>query len=109
MNFDDAMCEAAFKGHVEIVKLCKEYGATDLDSSMWRAAKSGHIEIVKLFRGWLGYDSIHHDLLRHLHKRKFFKKIHDEVLSVAWHPDRFFDWCVDEEEKEFLEEMWKEV
>ena len=109
VNFDGAMCEAALRGHTEIVKLCKEYGAINFGGAMRFAASGGHVEIVKLCRGWLGYDSIHHDLLRHLHKRKFFKKIHDGVLPIAWHPDRFFDWCIDEEDKEFLEEVWKEV
>ena len=35
------------------------------------------------------------------------KAIHEELLPVAWHPDRVYDWCFDEEEKGFLEEMWR--
>ena len=101
------MPRAACVGRIDIVKLCEEWGATNFHEAMYEAALKGHIEIVKLCRGWLGYDSIHHELLRHHHKRKFFEKIHDGVLPIAWHPDRFFHWCVDEKDKEFLEEMWK--
>ena len=105
-NFDEAMCEAAFRGRVEVVKLCKERGATDFDEAMCEAADGGHVEIVKLCRSWLGYGSIHRELFQYHHKREFFGRIRDELLPVAWYPDRFFDWCVDEEEKEFLKKVW---
>ena len=101
------MPRAACEGCTDVVKLCKERGATNFNEAMYEAACGDHVEIVKLCRGWLGYDSIHHDLLRHHHKRSFSRRIHDEVLPIAWHPNRFWDWCVDEEEKGFLEEMWK--
>ena len=106
-DFDDAMGSAAFGGHIEIVKQCRGWGATDFDEAMASAARCRRIEIVKLCMSWLGYDSIHCDLLRHHHKREFFGRVRDELLPVAWHPDRFFDWCLDEGEKEFLEEMWR--
>ena len=67
MEFDVAMLCAAFEGHIEIVKLCKNWGAVNFDGAMQFAAFEGHIGIIKLCRGWLGCDSIHHDLLRHLH------------------------------------------
>ena len=105
-DFDGAMGWAASRGHIEIVKLCREYGATSIGEAARSAAFEGHIEIVKLCRSWLGYDSVHHDLLRHLHQRSFAGKIYDELLPVAWHPDRFLNWCIDEEEKGFLEKMW---
>ena len=107
IDFDSAMRFAAWDGDIEIVKLCKEWGATDFDEAQRIAAENGHIEVVKLCRGWLGYDSIYHDLLRHHHKRKFSRRIHDELLAIAWHPDRVFNWCFDEGEKRFLGEMWK--
>ena len=98
-DYDGAMCWAAINGHLEIVKLCKEWGATDYDGAMWRAAINGHLEIVRLCRGWLDYDAIHDDLLRHHHKREFYGGLKDELLPIAWHPDRWWDWCVDEDEK----------
>ena len=107
-DFEEAMCFAARNGHVEIIKLCREFGATAFDSAIWWAAENGHVaEIVKLCNSWLGYDSIHQELFRHHHKREFSRRIYNELLPLAWHPDRFWDWCVCEEEKEFLGEMWK--
>jgi len=47
-DFDEALTSAAENGHIEIVKLCKDYGATDFDEAMTSAAENGHIEIVKL-------------------------------------------------------------
>ena len=106
-DFNSAMEEAAWEGHVEIVKLCKEWGATDFDEAMSYAAKGGHVEIVKLCRGWLGFSLINDELFRYHHKREFSKRIHEELLPIAWHPDRVYDWCFDEEEKGFLEGIWR--
>ena len=101
------MRSAARKGYIDIVALCKEYGATNFNEAMVWGACGGHIDIVKLCRGWLGYDLIYHDLMRHHHRREFSRRIHDELLPIAWHPDRVFNWCFDEGEKRFLESMWQ--
>ena len=106
-DFNSAMCEAAGEGHIDLVKLCKEWGATDFSSAMDCAVYGGHVDIVKLFRDWVGFEAIHQELFRHHHKRKFFRSIHDGVLPIAWHPDRFWNWCVGEEEKGFLKGMWE--
>ena len=46
---------------------------------------------------------------------KFFKwyeikikeaKIKEELLPIAWHPSRQWDWCVPEDEKEDAEKLW---
>ena len=105
--YDWGMKEAAKGGHVEIVKLCKEWGATDFNRAMEEAAWEGHVEIVKLCRGWLGFSLINDELFRYHHKREFSKRIHEELLPIAWHPDRMYDWCFDEEEKGFLEGIWR--
>ena len=40
-------------------------------------------------------------------QRKTHKaEIKDELLPVAWHPDRYWDWCVDEEEKREISKRW---
>ena len=71
------------------------------------ASREGHIEIVKLCREWLGFEQIQEEILKYHHKRRFARGIHDELLPVAWHPDRWWDWCVDEEEKRVTKELWK--
>ena len=49
---NSAMRRAAREGHIDLVKLCKERGATDFDGAMWRAAYRGHIDIAKLCEEW---------------------------------------------------------
>ena len=75
---------------------------------MCKAAREGHVEILKLCKEWLGFGLIHDELFWHHHKHEFYGKIYEEMLPIAWHPDRFWDWFVDEEEKGFLEGMWRE-
>ena len=48
------------------------------------------------------------EIFKYHHQCEFSGKIYEEMLPIAWHPDRFWDWCVDEEEKGFLEGMWRE-
>ena len=43
---------------------------------------------------------------RRIHKSTFYRDLHDDLMPVAWHPDRFLDWCVDIEELKCLEERW---
>ena len=52
------------------------------DKAMSNAAWRGHIEILRLCREWLGFEAIH-----------------DELASIAWHPDSWWDWCLTEDEK----------
>ena len=106
-DFNWAMSNAVRYGHVEIVKLCKEWGETDFDETMSYAVKYGRVEIVKLCIEWRGFSLIHDELFRYHHKREFSKRIHEELLPIAWHPDRVYDWCFDEEEKGFLEGIWR--
>ena len=40
-------------------------------------------------------------------KRKIQKaKIKEELMPVAWHPDRWWNWCVPEDEKKELEKYF---
>ena len=99
MDYDWTMQIATENGHIEIVRLCREWGAIDYDRAMCRAAENGHDEIVKLCREWLCFEAIHDELYRYHHKKKCFKSLHDEVLAIGWHPDRWRDWCLTEDEK----------
>ena len=41
------------------------------------------------------------------HKRKAQKaKIKDELIPIAWHPSRYWDWCISEDEKKETEKLW---
>ena len=40
-------------------------------------------------------------------KRKAQKaKIKDELLPVTWHPSKWWDWCVPENEKKETKTLW---
>ena len=43
------------------------------------------------------------DLFRYYHQKKFSKAPREELMTIAWHPDRYWDWCVPEDEKRELE------
>ena len=47
-KYNERMVEAAQNGHLEIVQLMLDKGATDYDSVMNVAAQNGHLEIVQL-------------------------------------------------------------
>ena len=38
-----------------------------------------------------------------VHKNLHYAALRDELMPVAWHPDRYWDWCVPEDEKRELE------
>ena len=33
-------------------------------------------------------------------------KIKEELLPIAWHPSRWWNWCVSEDEKKEREKLW---
>ena len=42
-------------------------------------------------------------------KRKALKKdIREELMPVAWHPNRWWDWCMSEDEKKEIDPMFIE-
>ena len=32
--------------------------------------------------------------------------IKDELVPIAWHPSRYWDWCMSEDEKQETEKLW---
>ena len=54
-------------------------------------------------------DAEFHDWFNCYKQRKAQKsQIKYELAPIAWHPDRYIDWCVDEEEKKDLKQLWGE-
>ena len=40
-------------------------------------------------------------------KRKAQKaSIKEELMPIAWHPSRYWDWCMSEDEKKETEKLW---
>ena len=62
---------------------------------------------------WCDYDYWYHDdelieWYEGYKKRKAQKaKIKEELIPIAWHPDRVKNWCMSEDEKKETEELWK--
>ena len=46
------------------------------------------------------------ELFQYHHKRRFFKSLHEELIAIAWNPDRWQDWCLCEEERKEIEKLW---
>ena len=46
------------------------------------------------------------ELFRWHHKNKYQMGIEDDLIPVAWHPSRFWDWCMAEEDKKTAEQLW---
>ena len=44
--------------------------------------------------------------LKNMHKLKFYKSLHEEVIKIAWHPNRYWNWCLTEDEKQEIEKLW---
>ena len=36
---------------------------------------------------------------QYIHKLKYYTTLRDELMHIAWHPDRVWDWCFDEDQK----------
>ena len=34
-------------------------------------------------------------------------QIEKELLPIAWHPSKYWDWCMSEDEKKETEKLWK--
>ena len=49
---DIGMAHAAEEGHTDIVGLCRDNGATDFVRAILYAIRNGHVEIVRLFKEW---------------------------------------------------------
>ena len=43
------------------------------------------------------------DLFRYYHQKMFSKALREELISITWHPDQWWNWCVPEDEKRELE------
>ena len=59
--------------------------------------------LVLLFMSdfWLG--------ILNLKNAKYLEKeLNEELISVAWHPNRWWDWCVSEDEKKEIDPMFIE-
>ena len=55
-KYNEAIAAAAEGGHIDIIRLCKQWGATDFNHAMVTAAEGGHIDIVRQLKKWGAID-----------------------------------------------------
>ena len=75
---------------------------------------------------WMWYDDYYEDDGDHwdndVNKDKFFDwyedyqkrqcqkaKIKEKLLPIAWHPSKYWDWCVLEDKKQGIKKLWRKV
>ena len=86
------MCERTVEKYPLILIFVPDWFVTQGQVKLWHDHCNDH-EIIK----W--YDCYQ--------KRKAKKaKIKDELMPIAWHPLRWWDWCMPEDEKKEIEKFW---
>lgn len=103
----------AFSTNVKLDLRCIEDIMIDAKERMFRnnpLSKFGNREIFEYF--CLVYRIVSMMKLIQLENRKMddvnktLSVYKDELLSLAWHPDRFFDWVLCDEEKNDIKDRW---
>ena len=85
-----------------LVIVCEQSEKKSFDVVIREAALRGYLGIVKTCKK--RFENVHDELFKYHRKRMY-----DELLSIAWHPDRFFDWCLDENEKLGIKDRWSDL
>ena len=113
------MCERAVKKYPSILTFVPDH--LKFQETYERAVKK-YLRALEFVPDWFvaqeqvklrhDYDDYHNDnyLIKWYEgyqKRKAQKaQIKKELMSIAWHPSRWWDWCVPEDEKKDKEKLW---
>ena len=90
------MCDKAMKKGAFSSRFVPDWFVTQQQVKLWNDDSKYHDD-DKLIKWHDGYK-----------KRKAQKaKIEEELMSISWHPSRWWDWCVSEDEKKETEKLWK--
>ena len=90
------MCDEAVKDYPFSLQLVPDWFLTRQQIDIWYDGDYiyNDNEMIKWYDGYK--------------KRKTQKtSIKEELLPIAWHPSRWWDWCVIEDEKRDTEKLWK--
>ena len=82
------VCDEAVKSNPSSLQFLPDWFVTQQQMDVWYDDGYWYhnYEIIEWYNGY--------------RKRKVQKaKIKEELLPIAWHPDRVMDWCMSEEEK----------
>ena len=53
------------------------------------------------------YHTLKEDLHKYLHKKWFNSSLREELIQVTWNPSRFFEWCLDNDEKRHINTLFR--
>ena len=88
------MCEKKVESGLGSLKYVPDWFVTHQQIKIWRDDDkycSDH-ELIKWYKGY--------------QKRKAQKsEIKEELMPIAWHPSRYWDWCMSEDEKRETEKL----
>ena len=89
------MCNEAVQKILLLLKLIPDWFVTQQQIKLWHDDDYWYHddEMIKWYKGYK--------------KRKAQKaSIKKELMPIAWHPSRCYDWCVSEDEKKETEKLW---
>ena len=90
------MCDKAVEVGRSPFQYVLNWNVTQQEVKLWQVDDDfyGDNELIK------SYDSYQ--------KRKTQKaKFKEELLPITWHPSRWQDWCISEDEKKETEKLWR--
>ena len=90
------MCDKAVMEDPSFLEYVCDWFVTQLQIGRWHDGNE-YYDCDEITEWYGGYQ-----------KRKAQKaQIKEELLPTAWHPSRWRDWCVSEDEKKETEKLWK--
>ena len=89
------MCDAAVREDPSSLESVPGWFVKQQQVRLWH--QDGYCNDAKLVEWYYGYK-----------KRKAQKaKIKKQLMPIAWHRSRWWDWCVSNDEKKDAEKLWK--
>ena len=89
------MCIKALEANQRQLKYVPDWFLAHQQLKMWRNNDDycNNDELIEWYEGH--------------QKRKTQKaQIKKELMPIAWHPSRYWDWCMSEDEKQVTEKLW---
>ena len=89
------MCDKAVRDYLFSLQFVPDWFVTQQQTDIWYDNNDWHDdnEIIEWYKGY--------------QKRRTQKvQIEKELMPIAWHPSRWWDWCMSEDEKKETEKLW---
>ena len=90
------MCNKTVRDDSFSLKFVPDYFATQQQLRIWHD-DDDYCNYDEMITWYDGYQ-------KHKAQKAQIKK---ELMPIAWHPSRWWDWCVPNDEKQETEKLWK--